>query len=110
MEANALHKIYLGSQIIRLALDETGKFYDKRDEKMNTPLQVTPIKGGLDTISIFRYEQEYGPTRKQEIDYGLAGLALCLATEEQIIAGKIGARTNEKRDTIVIDFYRIITA
>lgn len=107
MEAEAAHKIYLGSQIIRLVLDETGQFYDKKDERMSTPINVTPIKDGLDTLSIFGYEQEYGPTREEEINYKLAGLALCLATEQQINTGQVGVRTNEKSDTVAIDFYRI---
>jgi hypothetical protein len=109
MNAETTHKIYLGSRITKLALDETGQFYDQKDERMTRPLRVTPIKDGLNAFSLFRHQQQYGPSREEEINYEVAGLALCLATEEQILAGQIGARTNEKSDTIAIDFYKIHT-
>jgi len=107
MEVDATRKVYLGSRITRLVTDEAGKFYDKKDETMQRPLRVTPMKDGLDTFSVFRYEQECGPTREDEINYELAGLALRLATEQQILTEQIGVRTNERLDTVAIDLYRI---
>ena len=101
-------KIYLGDRLVRMVLQDDGKFYRRDDNEKKTPLDAKPIPQGLRIISMYRHRQEYGPSFEEEYSHELGDIVGKLASKEEIENGKIGVCCGYYHsDQYPVQFYRI---